>query len=68
VAHADNSALITVVLPPEYANKPTEFVAELERLTIEPDNEAVIVVNERTGTIVMERTCRSRPWLSCKGI
>jgi len=61
VAHADNSALITVVLPPEYANKPTEFVAELERLTIEPDNEAVIVVNERTGTIVMGKNVQIAP-------
>jgi flagellar P-ring protein precursor FlgI len=36
-------------------------VAELERLTIEPDNEAVIVVNERTGTIVMGKNVQIAP-------
>jgi len=61
VAHADNSALITVVLPAEYAQRSTEFVAEMERLTIEPDNEAVIVVNERTGTIVMGKNVQIAP-------
>jgi flagellar P-ring protein precursor FlgI len=61
VAHADNSALITVVLPPEYAQRATEFVSEMERLTIEPDNEAVIVVNERTGTIVMGKNVQIAP-------
>ncbi|MEI9971403.1 MAG: flagellar basal body P-ring protein FlgI [Ignavibacteriota bacterium] len=56
------------MLPAEYARRSTEFVADLEALTIEPDVEAVIVVNERTGTIVMERTSRSRRSLSCKAI
>jgi flagellar P-ring protein precursor FlgI len=33
----------------------------MERLTIEPDNEAVIVVNERTGTIVMGKNVQIAP-------
>ena len=53
IAHAENAALVTVSLPPEYAKNTTEFVAELDHLTVETDTEAVIVVNERTGTIVM---------------
>ncbi|SPE36431.1 flagellar basal body P-ring protein [Candidatus Sulfopaludibacter sp. SbA3] len=61
VAHAENSALVTVSLPPEYAAKTTEFVAELERLTVETDTEAVIVVNERTGTIVMGKDVQISP-------
>ena len=61
VAHADNPALISVVLPPEYAQRSTEFVAEMEALTIEPDSEAVIVVNERTGTIVMGKNVQIAP-------
>jgi len=61
VAHADNAALISVNLPAEYAKRTTEFVAELEALTIEPDAEAVIVVNERTGTIVMGKNVKIAP-------
>jgi flagellar P-ring protein precursor FlgI len=61
VAHADNAALISVSLPAEYTARTTEFVAELEALTIEPDAEAVIVVNERTGTIVMGKNVKIAP-------
>jgi flagellar P-ring protein precursor FlgI len=61
IAHAENEALVAVTLPPEYENKTTEFVAELERLTVETDTEAVIVVNERTGTIVMGKDVQIAP-------
>jgi flagellar P-ring protein precursor FlgI len=53
LAHADNSDLVSVRLPEEYKLKPTEFVAELERLLVEPDREARVVINEKTGTVVM---------------
>jgi flagellar P-ring protein FlgI len=61
VAHADNPAVVTVVLPKEYLKRSTEFVAELEKLTIETDRQSVIVVNERTGTIVMGKEVRIAP-------
>jgi len=61
VAHAENSALVSVALPPEYEKRTTEFVAELEGLTVETDMEAVIVVNERTGTIVMGKDVQIAP-------
>jgi flagellar P-ring protein precursor FlgI len=61
IAHAENAALVTVSLPAEYENKTTEFVAEMERLTVETDSEAVIVVNERTGTIVMGKDVQIAP-------
>jgi flagellar P-ring protein FlgI len=61
IAHAENAALVTVSLPPEYEKMTTEFVAEMERLTVETDNEAVIVVNERTGTIVMGKDVQIAP-------
>jgi flagellar P-ring protein precursor FlgI len=53
LAHAENSALVSVKLPESYKSKPTEFVAELERLLVEPDREARVVVNEKTGTVVL---------------
>ena len=61
VAHAENAALITVSLPAEYQTRTTEFVAELEGLTVETDSEATIVVNERTGTIVMGKDVHIAP-------
>jgi len=61
IAHADNAALVTVTLPEDYARKSTEFVSEMERLTIDTDSEAVIVVNERTGTIVMGKDVKIAP-------
>jgi len=61
VAHADNSTVITVQIPDNFRNKQTEFVAELEALTVEPDRVAKIVVNERTGTIIMGKQVRIAP-------
>ncbi|MGO9967735.1 MAG: flagellar basal body P-ring protein FlgI [Bryobacteraceae bacterium] len=61
VAHADSAALVTVTLPPEFQSDPTGFVSELERLTVEVDRTAEIVVNERTGTIIMGKDVRIAP-------
>ena len=38
-----------------------EFIAELERITVETDRPARVVVNERTGTIVMGKEVRISP-------
>jgi len=61
VAHADNAALISVNLPPQFQKNVTQFVSEVENLTVEPDRDAAIVVNERTGTIVMGKDVRIAP-------
>lgn len=61
MAHADNSSLVTVNLPPEYSSRPTEFIAELERLTVEPDRVAKVVINERTGTVILGNEVRIAP-------
>jgi flagellar P-ring protein FlgI len=57
-ARAQNSAAIEVVAPQEFTARPAEFVAELERLTVEADRVARVVINERTGTVVMGREVR----------
>jgi len=61
IAHAENAALVAVSLPAEYQNRVTEFIAEMDRLTVETDSETVIVVNERTGTIVMGKDVQIAP-------
>ena len=60
-AHAVNSALINVDVPEKYRNDVTGFVADLKRLTVETDRVAKIVVNERTGTIIMGKDVRISP-------
>ncbi len=61
VATADNPALVSVGVPAQFQKTPTEFIAQLERVAIEPDRTARIVVNERTGTIVMGNDVRIAP-------
>jgi len=51
-ARALDGATIRVQLSPEQRSDPVPFVAALESATIAPGEEAVVVVNERTGTVV----------------
>lgn len=60
-AKAENSALVTVTIPPEYATHSTEFISELEKLPVDADRPARVVINERTGTIVMGGDVRISP-------
>jgi flagellar P-ring protein precursor FlgI len=53
VAHAPDAGRVSVKLPANYSNSPAAFVASVESLTVRPDAAAKVVVNERTGTIVM---------------
>lgn len=61
VANAENAGLVSVNLPEQFQKTPTEFVAQLEALTVETDRQSRIVVNERTGTIVMGKDVRIAP-------
>lgn len=53
-----DSASIRVQKPTDYPGSMVGFIAELENIEIEPDVPARIVVNERTGTIVMGQDVR----------
>ena len=61
IAKAESSALVSVDVPAAYASRPVEFVAEMEALTIVADHREKIVMNERTGTIVMGKDVRISP-------
>jgi flagellar P-ring protein precursor FlgI len=61
IARADNSGLVTVAIPGDFTTRPTEFIAELERLNVQTDRPAKVVINERTGTIVMGKEVRVSP-------
>ena len=60
-AHADNAGLVSVTVPAEYSTRVTEFISELENLTVEADRPARVVINERTGTIVLGKDVRVSP-------
>lgn len=52
-ARAESSALVVVETPSAFSSRPVEFLAAIESLSIDADRPARIVVNERTGTVVM---------------
>lgn len=58
VARAVDSATMAVRLPEDFRNNPVRFLSGLENLQVNPDSRARIVVNERTGTIVMGSSVR----------
>jgi flagellar P-ring protein precursor FlgI len=60
-AEAQNGAVVTVKVPPSYAARPVEFIAELEQVAVDPQRSSRIVVNERTGTIVMGKDVHVAP-------
>ena len=60
-AHADNAGLVSVAVPAEYSMRVTEFISQLENLTVEADRPARVVINERTGTIVLGKDVRVSP-------
>lgn len=49
---------VEVFLPAKYADNRVGFVAELENLRLAPEKTAKIIINERTGTIIMGREVR----------
>ena len=61
VAQAENSALVDVDTPPGWRPRMAEFIAAVGELRVEVDVPAKVVVNERTGTIVIGKDVRIAP-------
>jgi flagellar P-ring protein precursor FlgI len=57
-AAAENSGTIVVSVPQELMANPVKFVSIIENLDVNPDPIAKIVVDEKTGTIVMGENVR----------
>ena len=60
-AHAESSGAVLVTVPQAFASRQVEFVAEIEMLTVEADRVQKVVINERTGTIVLGKDVRISP-------
>lgn len=61
IAHADNPAAVSINVPATYVSKVVEFVATLETLEVDVDRPSRVVVNERTGTIIMGKEVKVSP-------
>jgi flagellar P-ring protein FlgI len=57
-AFPDSPGTVNVTIPQFYRDKLIDFVATLEVLHVDADTTAKLVVNERTGTIVMGKDIR----------
>lgn len=60
-AKASDPGSVDVTIPPLYIDKPVEFVARIQALEVEMDSQAMVTIDERTGTIIMGDNVTIRP-------
>jgi flagellar P-ring protein precursor FlgI len=61
VARACSAGLVELALPVERQKDPVAFLDEVGACTVEPDASARVVINERTGTVVIGDRVRLLP-------
>jgi len=67
VAEAVSPAAVRVRVPDEFVGKVPDFIAQLEQTPLQPDMRAKVVINERTGTVVMGGNVRILPVVVAHG-
>jgi flagellar P-ring protein precursor FlgI len=60
-AHAKDAGTVEVSVPDSYLGQTVELMSRIENLNITPDAVAKVVVDERTGAIVMGQNVRISP-------
>lgn len=58
LANTLDAGTIEILIPERYRQNPVGFVTLVEGLNVVPDNEAKVVINERTGTVVIGENVR----------
>ena len=58
LAHTENAGSIRVTVPENYLGNTVQFVTMIESLGVTPDMISKVVVNERTGTVIMGENVR----------
>lgn len=61
LAQAIDGSLVEVNIPDAYLERPVDFVTVLEGLPVTPDKVAKVIINERTGTIIIDGNIRISP-------
>ena len=57
-ARAEDASSIRINVPPQYKNNLVPLMASVENLEVTPDTPAKVVVDEKTGTVVLGRDVR----------
>ena len=57
-ARANDSGSVDVAIPRTFAQSPIDFVVMVNNLRVEPDSPARVVINEKTGTIVIGKNVK----------
>ena len=57
-SEAKDVGAVDVTVPPSFADRLVDFVAEIEGIEVLADVKAIVVLNERTGTVVMGENVR----------
>lgn len=57
-ARARDAGTVDIMVPYDFEGGVVDLVATIERLPLEPDNRAKVIINERTGTIVVGASVR----------
>lgn len=52
-ASAKDAGTVDIITPPAYENRGVELMATIEAIEINPDQKARVIINEKTGTIVI---------------
>ncbi len=67
IARAVDGGNIVVEVPPEYKSNIVSFISKLENISVMPSPPAKVIVNERTGTVVMGENVRILPVAVAQG-
>jgi flagellar P-ring protein precursor FlgI len=60
-AIAEDSTSIKIRIPEPYMSRPVEFITMIEAIEIKMDTPAKVVINERTGTVVIGENVKLSP-------
>jgi flagellar P-ring protein precursor FlgI len=60
-ARSQDPATIAVTVPGSFSGREVEFVAALEAISVTPDAPAHVVINERTGTVIVGEAVHLSP-------
>lgn len=52
-ASARDPATIDIIVPPAFEGRGVDFLANIESIEVNPDMQAKVVINEKTGTVVI---------------
>ncbi len=52
-ASAKDPATIDIIVPPPFEGRGVDFLATIETIEVNPDMQAKVVINEKTGTVVI---------------